>query len=151
MVTLDRWQWSLQTKGDGNGLICEGSVRVRESDLKKKERENMGWIYEKREKKLNKILRGEKKLNKKIKNTYAILFRTMPKLSWYCSMLQNFNTFGTLHEAWIVVFGMSNAKYLSFDTPDSSALTKEKCYIHNIFTTNLKWSYWLLWVGKKVI
>ena len=38
---LDQWRrWSLQTKGDGSCLICEGSVRVRESDLKKKEREH---------------------------------------------------------------------------------------------------------------
>ena len=38
---VDQWRrWSLQTKGDGSCLICEGSVRVRESDLKKKEREH---------------------------------------------------------------------------------------------------------------
>ena len=42
-------------------------------------------------------------------------------LSRYCSMLQNFDTFGTPYDAWIVVFGVSNAKYLAFDTPDKNA------------------------------
>ena len=38
---IDQWRrWSLQTRGDGSCLICEGSVRVRESNLKKKEREH---------------------------------------------------------------------------------------------------------------
>ena len=57
MVASDRQRCSLQTRCDGNGLIYEGSVRVREFDLKKKERENTGWREtncEKREKNLNK-------------------------------------------------------------------------------------------------
>ena len=59
-------------------------------------------------------------------NPYDILFRTVPKLSRYYSMLQNFDTFGTPHEAWIVVSGMSNVKYLVFDTLDGNAFTQKK-------------------------
>ena len=50
------------------------------------------------------------------------MFCTVPNLSRYCSMCQNFDTFDTPHEAWIVVFSVSNAKYLAFDTPNGSAL-----------------------------
>ena len=59
-------------------------------------------------------------------NPYAILFRTVPKLSRYYSMLQNFDTFGTPYEAWIVVSGVSNVKYLVFDTLDGNAFTQKK-------------------------
>ena len=55
MASSDQQRWSLQKRSDGGGLIGEGGLihnpqrrrivdlRVRESDLKKKERENMGW------------------------------------------------------------------------------------------------------------
>ena len=57
--------------------------------------------------------RRERKTNKKIINRCAILVHTMPKLSQYCSVLQNFNTFETP---------------LAFDTPDGSALITYKLY-----------------------
>ena len=50
-------------------------------------------------------------MNKKIINRCAILVHTMPKLSRYCSVLQNFNTFETP---------------LAFDTFDGSALITYK-------------------------
>ena len=40
----------------------------------------------------------------------------------YCSMFQNFDTFNTPHDALFLVFGVPNAKYLAFGTPDSDAL-----------------------------
>ena len=55
MASSDQQRWSLQKRSNGGGLIGEGGLihnpqrcrtvdlRVRESDLKKKERENMGW------------------------------------------------------------------------------------------------------------
>ena len=55
MASSAQQRWSLQKRSDGGGLIGEGGLihnpqrhhtvdlRVRESDLKKKERENMGW------------------------------------------------------------------------------------------------------------
>ena len=41
-------------------------------------------------------------------------------------MLPNFDTFGTPHETWIVVSGMSNVKYLVSDTLDGNAFTPKK-------------------------
>ena len=41
----------------------------------------------------------------------------------HCSMLQKNLRFGTSHEPWILMFGVSNAKYLTFDTLDSNALS----------------------------
>ena len=40
----------------------------------------------------------------------------------YYSMSQNFDTFNTLHDALFLVFGVPNAKYLAFGTPDENAL-----------------------------
>ena len=39
----------------------------------------------------------------------------------YCSMFQIFSIYSTPHEAVFLVFGVSNAKNLAFDTPDESA------------------------------
>ena len=60
----------------------------------------------------------ENPLNKK---KIGIVIRTVSYLRWYCSMFQIFETFRTAYEDWIVVFGVSNAKYLAFDTPDENA------------------------------
>ena len=38
-------------------------------------------------------------------------------------MSHNFETFSTPHEGLFLVFGVPNAKYLAFDTPDENALT----------------------------
>ena len=43
----------------------------------------------------------------------------------HCSMLQKNLRFGTSHEPWILMFGVSNAKYLTFDTLDSNALSHQ--------------------------
>ena len=40
----------------------------------------------------------------------------------YCSMSHNFSTFSIPHDALFLVFGVPNAKYLAFDTPDENAL-----------------------------
>jgi len=37
-------------------------------------------------------------------------------------MSQNFDTFNTPHDALFLVFGVPNAKYLAFGTPDKNAL-----------------------------
>ena len=39
-------------------------------------------------------------------------------------MFQIFETFRTIDEAWIVMFGVSNAKYLAFDIPDENTLRR---------------------------
>ena len=44
----------------------------------------------------------------------------------HSSMLQKILRFGTSHEAWILVFGVPNAKNLAFDTPNAYALTRVK-------------------------
>ena len=46
---------------------------------------------------------------------FSIYVRTVLNIEGYCSMLQNFDTFRTPYEAWIVVFGVSNAKYFAFE------------------------------------
>ena len=40
----------------------------------------------------------------------------------YYSMSHNFETFSTPHEGRFLVFGVLNAKYLAFGTPDKNAL-----------------------------
>ena len=40
----------------------------------------------------------------------------------YYSMSNNFETFSTPHEGLFLVFGVPNAKYLAFGTPDKNAL-----------------------------
>ena len=39
----------------------------------------------------------------------------------YCSMSQNFDIFNTPYDALFLVFGVPNAKYLAFGTPDGDA------------------------------
>ena len=53
---------------------------------------------------------------------FATCYSAVSYMEPYCSMLQKNLRFGTSHKAWILVFGMSNAKYLVFDTPDGNAL-----------------------------
>ena len=64
---------------------------------------------------------------------FSIYVRIVSNIEGYCSMLQNFDTFETPHEAWIVVFGVSNAKYLAFDIPDGSALREGEGTIKYFF------------------
>ena len=68
------------------------------------------------------MLGGERKVNKIIKRNYSIDVRTVSYLRWYCSGVPNFLTFGTPYEGLFLVFGVPNAKYLEFGTPDKNAL-----------------------------
>ena len=61
-------------------------------------------------------------MNKLIINVNGIPVHTMPKMRAYCNMSQIFSTFSTPHDALFLVFGVSNAKYLAFGTPDENAL-----------------------------
>ena len=62
-------------------------------------------------------------MNKIIINVNGIPVRTVPKMKVYCSMSQIFSTYSTPHDALFLVFGVSNAKNLAFDTPDENALS----------------------------
>ena len=59
-----------------------------------------------------------------IKNNkiYRIVVRTLLFLRRYYLSVSNFLAFRTPHESGFLVFGVSNAKYLAFDTLDESAL-----------------------------
>ena len=48
----------------------------------------------------------------------------VPNLKWYCTPLLKVLEFETFDEEAFLVFGVPNAKYLAFGTPDVSALTK---------------------------
>ena len=61
-------------------------------------------------------------MNKIIINVNGIPIYTVPKMKAYCSMSQIFSTYSTPHDALFLVFGVSNAKYLAFDTPDENVL-----------------------------
>ena len=90
------------------------------------------WRPERRERKLcyrrreRYVLGGERKVNKIIKRNYTIFVRTLSYLKAYCSISQNFETFSTSHEGLFLVFGVPNAKYLAFGTPDENALIKKE-------------------------
>ena len=45
----------------------------------------------------------------------------MPKMRLYCSASQNLLAFNTPHDGLFLVFGVPNAKYLAFSTPDGNA------------------------------
>ena len=62
-------------------------------------------------------------MNKKIINGNDIFIRMLSKMRVYCSMSHNFSTFSTAHDALFLVFGVPNAKYLAFGTPDENTLT----------------------------
>ena len=78
-------------------------LRCREKRWDKRERES--WSEYMR----------ENLVNKQIIKKFGIAVRTVSYLRRYCSMFQIFEIFRTVDEAWIVVFGVSNAKYLTFD------------------------------------
>ena len=54
---------------------------------------------------------------------YSISLRTVSYLRRYCSRVSNFLRSGRADEGWFLLFGVPNAKYLAFGTPDESALT----------------------------
>ena len=51
---------------------------------------------------------------------YSIFFHTIPKMERYCSCVLNIITFRTSHGRGFLVFGVPNAKYLAFGTPDGT-------------------------------
>jgi len=66
-------------------------------------------------------------MNKKL-YFFNISIRTVPKIEWYCSYVIKIMAFGTSHERDFLMFGVSNAKYLTFDTPDENALSNRRRY-----------------------
>ena len=53
---------------------------------------------------------------------YSICLHTVSYLRRYCSHVSNFLRSGRADEGWFLLFGVPNAKYLAFGTPDESAL-----------------------------
>ena len=74
-------------------------------------------IKEEREERKSKRKREE--MNKK---KISIFIRIVPKMEQYCSCVVKIITFGTSHERGFLMFGVPNAKYLTFDTPNGNAL-----------------------------
>ena len=79
------------------------------------------------------MLGGERKVNKIIKRNYSIDVRTVSYLRRYCSGVPKFLVFGTPHEGLFLMFGMPNAKYLAFDTPDENALRSHQCNLDGVY------------------
>ena len=61
-------------------------------------------------------------MNKQIIKKFGMDVRTVSYLRRYCSYVPKFLAFETSHEAHILGFGVPNAKYLAFDTPNENAL-----------------------------
>ena len=68
-------------------------------------------------------MKGERKGRNKIIFCFSICVHTIPNLERYNSLMPNFLEFKTSDVRGLLVFGVPNAKYLAFDTPDASALT----------------------------
>ena len=64
----------------------------------------------------------EKKSNKFFFFWFGICVRTIPNLEQYCSLVPNVLAFKTPAIRCFLVFGVSNAKYLAFGTPNGNAL-----------------------------
>ena len=64
-------------------------------------------------------------MNKQIIKKFGMDVRTVSYLRQYCSCVPKFLAFETSHGAHILGFGVPNAKYLAFGTPDENAL---RCY-----------------------
>ena len=63
-------------------------------------------------------------MKEKVKNYFffSIFIRTIPKMERYCSHGVKIMRFETPYKRGFLVFDVSNAKYLAFDTPDGDAL-----------------------------
>ena len=62
-------------------------------------------------------------------------------MKFYCNKCQNFLAFNTPHDSLFLVFGVPNAKYLAFGTPDGHALkafTTPKLLFHILKTLKNK-------------
>ena len=49
---------------------------------------------------------------------FSIFYRTILKMERYCSCVPNIIALRTSHGRGFLVFGVPNAKYLAFGTPD---------------------------------
>ena len=85
--------------------------KVREADEREREKKKGDKMIERRE-----------KIIKKLISAYSISGRTVLFLERNCSYVPNVLAFGTPHERGFLVFGVPNAKYLAFGTPDKNAL-----------------------------
>ena len=63
-------------------------------------------------------MKGEK-WNKKV-FFYSTSIRTIPKMERYYLRMSKFIGYRTSHEKGFLVFGVPNAKYLAFGTPDEN-------------------------------
>ena len=75
-------------------------------------------MIKKREKKISHIYLGLPQIKKKIVKILQFM-----NLRLHCSSMPNILAFKTPDESSFLVFGVPNAKYLAFDTPDASALS----------------------------
>ena len=66
--------------------------------------------------------KSKRKRVNELKKKISIFIYTVPKMERYYSCVVKIITFGTSHKRGFLVFGMSNAKYLAFGTPDGNAL-----------------------------
>ena len=62
------------------------------------------------------------KHNKIIMFNFTIVFRIVSYLRQYYSSVPKYLAYGTPHEAYILGFGVPNAKNLAYDTPAMDAL-----------------------------
>ena len=69
------------------------------------------------------------KIIKKLIFSYTIYGWTVPSLKCHCSYVPNVLAFDAPHEGGFLVFGVPNAKYLAFGTPDGDAL---KAFLSNV-------------------
>ena len=67
-------------------------------------------------------MREERGKGKENKKKITIVVCTLIYLRWYYSFMPNILAFRTPHESDFLVFCVSNAKYLAFDTLDGNAL-----------------------------
>ena len=74
---------------------------------------------------------GERKVNKISKKNYSIDVRTVSYLRRYCSGVPKFLAFDTPYEGLFLVFGVPNAKYLTFGMPDENALNLQNDKTHS--------------------
>ena len=79
------------------------------------------------------VLGGERKVNKISKIFFGIDVCTVSYLRRYCSDVVKCLRFKVLDEDWFLVFGVPNAKYLAFGTPDGSALI--------VIQSQIKWLF----------
>ena len=105
--------------GSSLGLVRVGSKERWAKILSREESEEIESERE-REKNWERYIRPE--VNKQmIKKKIAMYYSAVSFMELHYSILQKILRFRTSHEAWILVFGVPNAKYLAFDTPDRNA------------------------------